>query len=156
MMTPTHEDPDFCRECGETVLALDLTERQRLVANGSQMTVSAGARAVRKNAKNALKERGYHLARNHIARHPGFTPFRRCDVAYVVLYPRRQPNADPDNFFPTLKPVVDGLTLGGLWPDDSSRYIRQRTFLQPRRTTGKTGVWRIEIHIIPIKGEEES
>ena len=112
MMTPTHEDPDFCRECGETVLALDLTERQRLVANGSQMTVSAGARAMRKNTKNALKERGYHLARNHIARHPGFTPFRRCDVAYVVLYPRRQPNADPDNFFPTLKPVVDGLTLG--------------------------------------------
>lgn len=152
-MTPTHEDPDFCRECGETVLSLDLTERQRLVANGSQMTVSAGARAARKRIKNTLKTLGHALAFNYINRHPGFEPFQHVDVVYAILYPTRAV-ADPDNFFPTVKAVVDGMTLAGLWPDDSSRYIRQRTYLQSGRLSGKRGVWRLEIHISPITEEE--
>ena len=153
MMTPTHEDPDFCRECGETVLSLDMTEHQRLIANGSQMTVSRAARSARKRIKNALKERGEDLARNHINRHPGFTPFSRVDIVYAILYPTRA-LADPDNFFPTVKAVVDGMTAAGLWADDSSKYIRQRTFMQASRVSGKRGVWRLEIHIIPITEEE--
>lgn len=31
---------------------------------------------------------------------------------------------DPHNYFPTLKPIIDGLTDAGLWPDDTPEYVR--------------------------------
>lgn len=30
---------------------------------------------------------------------------------------------DPHNFYPTIKPIIDGLTDAGLWPDDTPEYV---------------------------------
>lgn len=30
---------------------------------------------------------------------------------------------DPHNYFPTVKPVVDGLIDAGLWPDDTPEWV---------------------------------
>jgi crossover junction endodeoxyribonuclease RusA len=31
---------------------------------------------------------------------------------------------DPHNYFPTVKPIVDGLVDAGLWPDDTPEWVR--------------------------------
>ena len=31
---------------------------------------------------------------------------------------------DPHNWFPTIKPIVDGLVDAGLWPDDTPEWVR--------------------------------
>jgi crossover junction endodeoxyribonuclease RusA len=31
---------------------------------------------------------------------------------------------DPHNWFPTIKPIVDGLVDAGLWPDDTPQWVR--------------------------------
>lgn len=31
---------------------------------------------------------------------------------------------DPHNWFPTVKPIVDGLVDAGLWPDDTPEWVR--------------------------------
>lgn len=41
-------------------------------------------------------------------------------VALPVPDKRRR---DPHNFFPTIKPIVDGLTDAGLWPDDTPEHV---------------------------------
>ena len=41
-------------------------------------------------------------------------------VTIPVVGNRRR---DPSNWMPTVKPIVDGLTDAGLWPDDDSRYV---------------------------------
>ena len=83
----------------------------------------------------------------------GFTAFTRFDITYLIRYPTRAA-ADPDNLAPTLKPIIDGCTRAGLWPDDSSKYMRSRTYRQSTRTSGQRGIWAIEIHITPLTEEE--
>jgi crossover junction endodeoxyribonuclease RusA len=31
---------------------------------------------------------------------------------------------DPHNWFPTIKPIIDGLVDAGLWPDDTPQWVR--------------------------------
>ena len=31
---------------------------------------------------------------------------------------------DPHNWFPTIKPIIDGLVDAGLWPDDTPEWVR--------------------------------
>ena len=58
--------------------------------------------------------------------------------------------------WPTVKPVIDGMTEAGLWIDDDSSHIRRTSFQQDPQPTGKQGLWRITFHIIPIsEGEQE-
>lgn len=33
---------------------------------------------------------------------------------------------DPHNYYPTIKPIIDGLTDAGLWPDDTAEYVATR------------------------------
>lgn len=148
-----HDDLPLCRERGEIILTVSLTKSQQLSANGSQWTTSQGARAMRNKVKNTLKEIGYTVARNHINHTTGFTAFTRFDITYLIRYPTRAA-ADPDNLAPTLKPIIDGCTRAGLWPDDSSKYMRSRTYRQSTRTSGQRGIWAIEIHITPLTEEE--
>jgi crossover junction endodeoxyribonuclease RusA len=51
---------------------------------------------------------------------------RLLDGAHLVSF--RFPMAtnrrrDPHNYYPTIKPIIDGLTDAGLWPDDTSEYV---------------------------------
>jgi hypothetical protein len=48
----------------------------------------------------------------------------RADVE-LVWYPGSDRRADSDNISDTLKPVLDGLVKGGVWPDDNWRYVRR-------------------------------
>jgi crossover junction endodeoxyribonuclease RusA len=47
----------------------------------------------------------------------------------LAWYPGSQRLADADNISDTLKPVLDGLVLGGVWPDDNWRYVRRTSSL---------------------------
>lgn len=150
-----HEDMSMCQAHGETILTANLTKPQLLSANGSQWVTSHRARAVRRAVKNELKQLGHIIARNHINHTPGFIQFTQFDVTYLIRYPTRAA-ADPDNLAPTIKPIIDGCTLAGLWPDDSSKYMRTRTYRQSTRTSGHPQHWIIEIHITPLNKEQPS
>jgi len=41
---------------------------------------------------------------------------------------------DPHNYYPTMKPIIDGLTDAGLWPDDTPEYLRT---IEPTFTRGQ-------------------
>lgn len=41
-------------------------------------------------------------------------------IELPVLGARRR---DPHNYFPTVKPIVDGLVDAGLWPDDTPEWV---------------------------------
>lgn len=41
----------------------------------------------------------------------------------VVLPVRGHYRRDPANYYPTVKAIVDGLVLAGVWPDDTPEYV---------------------------------
>jgi crossover junction endodeoxyribonuclease RusA len=55
---------------------------------------------------------------------PAERPQRRS-LVHVTL-PCRSLNTrrDPHNFVATVKPIIDGLVHAGLWPDDTSEYVK--------------------------------
>ena len=44
---------------------------------------------------------------------------------------------DPHNYFATVKPVIDGLVLAGVWPDDTPEWVRT---IEPALVLGATRV----------------
>jgi crossover junction endodeoxyribonuclease RusA len=61
-----------------------------------------------------------------------FFPVGRVNVT-LLWYPGSDRRADSDNPSDTLKPVLDGLTAAGIWPDDNHRYVkRTATEVVPR------------------------
>ena len=59
---------------------------------------------------------------------PGFNS-RRLDSKAVVrfVFPVSQNRRrDPHNYYPTIKPIIDGLTDANLWPDDTPEYVETR------------------------------
>lgn len=52
----------------------------------------------------------------------------------LVEFGTDRPNhrRDPSNFAATMKPILDGLTLAGLWTDDDSKHVAT---LEPRFVT---------------------
>lgn len=45
-------------------------------------------------------------------------------VVTVHLPVKGNRRRDPHNWFPTVKPIVDGLVDAGLWPDDTPEWVR--------------------------------
>lgn len=45
-----------------------------------------------------------------------------CTVQLIVPVRDRR-RRDPHNYFATVKPVVDGLVLAGVWPDDTPEWV---------------------------------
>lgn len=41
----------------------------------------------------------------------------------VALPVRGHHRRDPSNFLPTVKAVIDGLVLAGVWPDDTPEFV---------------------------------
>lgn len=60
----------------------------------------------------------------------------------VVLPVRGQHRRDPANFYPTVKAIVDGLVLAGVWPDDTPEYV---TVTEPVLTHSGTAEVRLEL-----------
>jgi crossover junction endodeoxyribonuclease RusA len=50
-----------------------------------------------------------------------------CKATVEFIFPvttnRRR---DPHNYYPTVKPIVDGLTDAGFWVDDTPEYVETR------------------------------
>jgi crossover junction endodeoxyribonuclease RusA len=44
-------------------------------------------------------------------------------VVHITLPVFRNLRRDPHNYFPTVKPIVDGLVDAGLWPDDTPQWV---------------------------------
>lgn len=49
-------------------------------------------------------------------------------VVSVSVCPQTHGRVDPPNFYPTVKPLVDGLTDAGWWPDDDYSHLVSMSF----------------------------
>ncbi len=58
----------------------------------------------------------------------GSSPFSKYTVDVLVYAPSKR-RIDPPNMYPTVKPLVDGLTDAGLWEDDDHEHMESMTFL---------------------------
>lgn len=59
-------------------------------------------------------------------------PLAPSIVAVTLPVPDRR-RRDPHNYFATVKPIVDGLVDGGLWPDDTPEWV---TTIEPALEPG--------------------
>lgn len=81
----------------------------------------------RHRAAAAWREAAFWYAR---AARVGPQPPSVVDVTLPVVGARRR---DPANWSPTVKAIVDGLVLAGLWPDDGPDWVATR---EPRLEPG--------------------
>lgn len=52
-----------------------------------------------------------------------------CDVLWLIAYPKGTGRtADPDNAFPTCKPLLDGLVKLGYLVDDNPTHVGRRSY----------------------------
>lgn len=60
----------------------------------------------------------------------------------AVLPVRGHHRRDPANYYPTVKAIVDGLVLAGVWPDDTPEWV---TVAEPVLTHEPTAEIRLEL-----------
>lgn len=100
------------------VISIVIPKKLWKTDNGSHGSWRAHALLMRQ-----LKTLGYVHARNFRALHDGVS-FERCTLDVFVSYPPRgKANADPSNADNVGKPIIDGFTKAGLWPDDSWEHV---------------------------------
>lgn len=49
-----------------------------------------------------------------------------CSFVRCVFPVKQMRRRDPHNYFPTVKPLVDGLVDAGVWPDDTPEFVETR------------------------------
>jgi crossover junction endodeoxyribonuclease RusA len=128
---------------GPVELIIDIPKGLWITENGSHGSFWAVSRK-----RRALKELGYLRCLN-MARG---VRFERAHVTAFVQYPSNN-RADPANAAPSAKPIIDGFTHAGLWPDDDSLHVLGPDFRREPGTTGVPGVHRIRFVITDITGE---
>jgi crossover junction endodeoxyribonuclease RusA len=75
--------------------------------------------------------------------------FEHCRLDVYVQYPPRgRARADPSNADNIGKPIIDGFTKAGLWPDDNWQHV-EGPFYRMSRTIAPPGTHRLEFHITP-------
>ena len=81
--------------------------------------------AQRKNHQ-AWRDAAYYA---YVAAFPGKGPNGRvlppC-IAHISLPVSEERGRDPANFQATVKPIIDGITRAGAWPDDTPDWVDQR------------------------------
>ena len=75
-----------------------------------------------------------------------FTPDKPCHIIVTICPPTRR-RMDAPNWYPTIKPLIDGMTDDNLFSDDDDSVITSMTFVRGDRTTNKQ--YRIVIDIYP-------
>ena len=60
-----------------------------------------------------------------------YTVDRPCRVI-AHIYPPTKQDMDPPNVWPTVKPLIDGLTDAGVWNDDNGRVVAETSGSPPR------------------------
>ena len=75
--------------------------------------------------KQAWRDTAYY---RYIEQWPGVGPKGRalppCE-AHILLPARTRVRRDSANFQATVKPIIDGITMAGAWPDDTDQYVDQ-------------------------------
>lgn len=66
---------------------------------------------------------------------PLFSPENPCIVSILVLAPTRR-RFDAPNLYPTIKPLIDGMTDAGVWSDDNNHVIKSMTFATSEQLSG--------------------
>ena len=80
---------------------------------------------------------------------PIYSPDKPCEVRVIVNPPSRR-RIDPANFYPTVKPLIDGMTDAGMWTDDNAEIVQEVAFRLGKVTDDK------KYHLdILIKGVEK-
>lgn len=74
-----------------------------------------------------------------------FSPKRPCHLTVTVYKPTRR-RLDTPNLYPTVKPLVDGMTEAGIWTDDNDNVIKSTKF-QLGGLSGKKGYYRFVLTI---------
>lgn len=72
--------------------------------------------------------------------------FKKCNVR-VVVYPPTSRRVDPPNFYPTVKPIIDGMTDANVWADDDWTHIPEMTFVHGGKKSGIGGCYILEFII---------
>jgi hypothetical protein len=89
------------------------------------MPQSPYAARQRRGVKNQWFEAAFYAA---VAAFPGVGPEGRrlppCNV-YVLLPVFGVRVRDPGNWTPTTKPIIDAITLAGVWPDDGPVWVTE-------------------------------
>lgn len=102
-----------------------------------------------------LKRLGWATDSNWRRTHAGIG-FERCRLDVYVQYPPHgRARADPSNADNVGKPIIDGFTIAGLWPDDNWRHV-EGPFYRMSRTTAPKGLHRLEFHITDLTEHEEN
>lgn len=73
-----------------------------------------------------------------------YTKENPCYIGVVVHPPTRR-RMDAANWYPTVKPLIDGLTDAGIFEDDNDKIITSMTFVPGKVTDNKK--YRLEIII---------
>lgn len=68
-------------------------------------------------------------------------------VVTVVLPVADKRRRDPANFYPTVKAVVDGLVMAGVWPDDTPEWV---TTTEAVLQVGGTAQVRLELRDVNV------
>lgn len=79
------------------------------------------------------------------AKHLHLTANPPVTVTAEIRYPTDR-RADPANAEPVVKPILDGLTDAGVWPDDDSNHIRAVTYTRGPKT-GQPGKYQVALTI---------
>lgn len=80
-----------------------------------------------------------------------FSPKRPCHLTVTVYKPTRR-RLDTPNLYPTVKPLVDGMTEAGIWTDDNDNVIKSTKF-QLGGLSGKKGYYRF---VLTIEEEKDN
>lgn len=68
----------------------------------------------------------------------------------IYVYPPTKRSFDPPNYYPTVKPLVDGMTDAGLWEDDNHTRLTKMSFAYGGELSGLKDVFLFRM---VIKGE---
>ena len=92
--------------------------------------------------------RGWRTATAYVAQALQVPP-QPAALVTVRLEVRRNLRRDPHNYFPTVKPIIDGLVDAKVWPDDTPLWVRTT---EPDLIPVPTPTWQaiyVEVLITP-------
>lgn len=78
--------------------------------------------------------------------------FNLFEIDVKILPPTRR-RLDPPNLYPTVKPILDGLTDSDLWEDDDWKHLRKLSF-EYGGLSGIKDCYKIILNIKEIKENE--
>lgn len=112
---------------------------------------SHGHWATHNRLMRTLKRLGWAEALDWRRSHDDRT-FNHVRLDVYVHYPARgRARADPSNADNVGKPIIDGFTAAGLWPDDDWKHV-EGPFYRMSPIIAPTGIHRLEFHIAETKG----